>query len=115
MLRPARPGAAYLAVRTGAKILPVAFTGFRDIFPLRLRNKAKVIIRIGKPYGPLKTDSKGRKKREELDMLGDKIMEEIAALLPDEYRGKFSSDPEVRRKAEEVSDYPWEKANWDEV
>lgn len=115
MLRPARPGAAYLAVRTGAKILPVAFTGFRDIFPLRLRNKAKVTIRIGKPYGPLETTGKGRKKREELDLLGEKIMKKIAEILPDKYRGKYSSDPEVRHKAEEVSDYPWAKANWDEV
>ena len=42
-------------------------------------------------------------------------MSEIAALLPDDLRGKFSSDSAVREKAKEVEVYPWENASWDEV
>lgn len=115
MLRPARPGAAYLAARTEARILPVGFTGFRDVFPLRLRNKKKVTIQVGKPYGPLSVTGRGRDRREQLDALGDRIMKEIAVLLPEHLRGKFSSDPAVREKAKEVETYPWETASWDEV
>jgi 1-acyl-sn-glycerol-3-phosphate acyltransferase len=115
MIRPARPGAAYLAARTDAQILPVAFTGFNDVFPLRLWNRNKVTIRVGRPYGPLSVSGRGKEKREELDKLGDRIMQEIANLLPDQLRGRYSSDPAVREKAKEVEVYPWENASWDEV
>lgn len=115
MLRPARPGAAYLASRTQAPILPVGFTGFNDAFPLRFRNQSKVTIRVGKPYLPAPITGKGRERRRQLDDLGERIMQEISALLPDQLRGKFSSDPAVREKAQEVAAYPWEKASWDEV
>jgi 1-acyl-sn-glycerol-3-phosphate acyltransferase len=115
MIRPARPGAAYLAAKTDSQILPVAFTGFRDVFPLRLRNKNKVTIRVGKPYGPVSVSGRGQEKRQQLDELGDRIMQEIADLLPDHLRGRYSSDPAVREKAKEVESYPWETAYWDEV
>jgi len=115
MIRPARPWAAYLASRTGARVLPVGFTGFNTVLPLRLRNQSKVTIRIGKPYGPLKISGRGKDRREQLDALGDRIMKEIALLLPDHLRGKFSSDPAVRELAQEVADYPWKTASWDEV
>ena len=115
MIRPARPGAAYLASRTGAQILPVGFTGFTDILPVRFQNQSKVTIRVGKPYGPVKITGRGRERRHQLDELGDRIMKEIADLLPDNLRGKFSSDPAVRERAKEVEAYPWETAAWDEV
>jgi len=115
MIRPARPGAAYLAAKTGAPILPVGFTGFNDVLPLRFRNQSKVTIRVGKPYQPSPVTGRGRERREQLDALGDQFMKEIADLLPDHLRGKFSSSPVVREKAKEVEDYPWENASWDEV
>ena len=115
MLRPARPGTAYLAARSDARILPVGFTGFNDVFPLRIKNRPRVTIRVGKPYGPVSVSGRGRERREQLDELGDRIMKEIANLLPDRLRGRFSSDPAVRKRAKEVEDYPWETASWDEV
>lgn len=115
MIRPARPGAAYLASRTDARILPGGFTGFNTVLPLRFRNQSKVTVRIGKPYGPLKVTGTGKERREQLDEFGDRIMKEIAMLVPDHLRGKFSSDPAVREKALEVADYPWANATEDEV
>ncbi len=115
MIRPARPGAAYLAGRTGAPILPVGFTGFNEVFPLRFRNQNKITIRVGKPYQPAPITGRGRQRREQLDELGERIMKEIADLVPDHLRGKYSSDPAVREKAREVESYPWQTASWDEV
>lgn len=115
MIRPARPGAAYLAARTGAPILPVGFTGFNEVFPLRFRNQSKITIRIGKPYQPQPVTGRGKERREQLDKLGDRIMKEVAELVPDQLRGKYSSDPAVQERAKEVEAYPWETASWDEV
>jgi 1-acyl-sn-glycerol-3-phosphate acyltransferase len=115
MIRPARPGTAYLASRTEARILPVGFTGFNTVLPLRFKDQSTVTIRIGKPYGPLKVTGRGRERREQLDEIGNRIMKEIALLLPDHLRGKFSSDLAIRERAREVEDYPWETASWDEV
>ena len=107
MIRPARPGAAYLAARIGAPILPVGFTGFNDILPIRFRDQSKVTIRVGKPYQPAPILGKGRERRQQLDDLGDQIMKEIADLLPDHLKGKYSSDPAIRERAQEVEAYPW--------
>ncbi|MEJ2211968.1 MAG: lysophospholipid acyltransferase family protein [Anaerolineae bacterium] len=111
VLRPARPGTAYLAVRTGAPLLPIGLDGMGDIFAsLRHGRRARVTIRIGTPFGPFRTESR-RPEREELDAIGDEIMRHIAALLPPERHGVYSDDPEIRRAAEEVAAWPFEDAD----
>lgn len=115
VLRPPRPGAAYLAARTNTQILPVGFYGFNDLFPLRLRNRPKVTIKVGKPFGPFFTSGRGRERRAQLDRIGHQIMEKIAEQLPAESRGYYSDDPELREAAREAALYPWDHANWDEV
>lgn len=108
VLRPARPGTAYLAARTGAKILPLALTGFNDIFPLKIGKRPPVQVRIGPPIGPFSVNGKGRERREKLDQIGEEIMLSIADLLPDRFRGYLADDPAVRRAAEGTEIYPWE-------
>jgi 1-acyl-sn-glycerol-3-phosphate acyltransferase len=52
-LNPARPGAPWLALRSGAPVLPVAVTGSYDIWPrweTNPRLTGKVIVRIGAPF-----------------------------------------------------------------
>jgi 1-acyl-sn-glycerol-3-phosphate acyltransferase len=107
MLRPARPGTAYLAARTGASILPVGLYGFNEIFRLRFRDQAKATIKIGKPFGPFKVIGRGRERRRQLDQIGNSIMQEIAQLLPDELRGRYAEDHNVRLAAKEAEHYPW--------
>jgi 1-acyl-sn-glycerol-3-phosphate acyltransferase len=107
VLRPARPGTAYLAARTGATLLPVGLYGMNDVFPLRFRNRATATIKIGKPFGPFKITGRGRERREKLDEIGQTIMRKIAALLPDEIRGSYSDDPARRAAAKEFEAYPW--------
>lgn len=107
VLRPARPGTAFLAVETGARVLPVGLSGLNDVFPLRLGRRARVSIRIGKPIGPFRANGRGRARRRQLDEIGHEIMRHVAALLPPEKRGYYSDDPAIRAAALEVADYPW--------
>ncbi len=108
VLRPPRPGTAYLASRTGASILPVGLVGLNDIFPLTLGKRAKVEFRIGVPFHPPKISGRGRDRRTQLDEFGHEIMRNIAVLLPDEKRGRYADDPETRAAAAEFEAYPWE-------
>ena len=109
VLRPARPGTAFLAARTGAPILPVGLDGFEEIFPrLRRGRRANVNVRIGKPFGPFRVDASGQARRSQLDEIGNTIMERIAALIPPAKRGHFSTDPSIREAAQGTEIYPWD-------
>ena len=112
VLRPSRPGTAYLAVRTGAPLLPIGLDGLVDVFPsLGHGRRARVTIRIGPPFGPFPTENRRRPDRDELDATGDEIMRHIAALLPPERHGVYSDDPALRRAAQEVAAWPFEDAD----
>jgi len=109
ILRPARPGTAFLAARTGAKILPVGTDGLIHVFPkLREGQRARVKVRFGKPFGPLIVRGRGRERRRQLDRLGVEIMKRIAELIPPERRGHFSDDPAVREAAKGSELYMWD-------
>jgi 1-acyl-sn-glycerol-3-phosphate acyltransferase len=108
VLRPARPGTAFLATRTGAPILPVGLSGFSEVFPSLKRGKrARVTINIGKPFGPFQVSGRGRERRQQLDEIGHEIMGRIADLLPPELRGHYSDDPAIREAARGTEIYPW--------
>jgi 1-acyl-sn-glycerol-3-phosphate acyltransferase len=108
VLRPARPGTAYLAARTGAPLLPVGLDGLVELFPsLRRGRRAAVTVRIGEVFGPFRMAGRGRARRDHLDSIGDEIMQHIAELLPPERRGVYSSDPEVQAAALRVAAYPY--------
>ena len=106
VIRPPRPGTAYLTVRTGAKILPVGIDGLYDIFnDFRRFKRKKVIIRVGEPFGPFEVTGRGRERREQLDQIGDEIMKKIAELLPEDERGYCSDNPALREHALRVANY----------
>ncbi|MCD6290202.1 MAG: 1-acyl-sn-glycerol-3-phosphate acyltransferase [Anaerolineae bacterium] len=88
-LQRGRGGAAYLALRTGATILPIAVSGqekaFRTLFRLR---RPTIRITIGEPFRL--SDAPTRAKGEQLDMYVDQIMLRLAELLPPEYRGVYA-------------------------
>jgi 1-acyl-sn-glycerol-3-phosphate acyltransferase len=112
VLRPARPGTAYLALQTGAPILPIGLDGLIDLFPaLRRGRRATVTVRVGEVFGPFHWDVDGRPRREQLDALGDEIMQHIAEVIPPERHGVYSSDPQLRKAAEAVAAYPYDDLN----
>ena len=109
VLRPARPGAAFLATRTGARILPVGIDGATDVFPsLRNGRRAHVTVRIGELFGPFQAGERGQKYRCRLDEIGHEIMQHIAELIPPERRGYYSDDPAIRAAAKGTEIYPWD-------
>lgn len=113
MLRPPRPGAAFLAVRTKANIIPLGLIGMDEVFStLAKLKKPKVKITIGEPIGPFTVQEKGKKRRKKLEEIGVRMMESIAALIPEEKHGFLSADPEIRAQ---VVDYPWDEKPEGEV
>ena len=108
VLRPARPGAAYLAAQTGARVLPLGIQGLNDIFPIKLGQRPKAVVKIGKPVGPFTVSGRGRERRDQLDQIGLELMKSIAALIPDQYRGFLADDPAIRAAAKGTELYPWE-------
>jgi 1-acyl-sn-glycerol-3-phosphate acyltransferase len=85
-LKEGRPGAAYLAVKSQAPVIPVSIIGterfpaWRMPFPLR-----RFQVRIGQPFIPLTPESKPN--HQILASVRDAIMQRIAALLAEGYRG----------------------------
>jgi 1-acyl-sn-glycerol-3-phosphate acyltransferase len=109
VLRPPRPGAAFLAVRTGARLVPMGFDGLTDVFPrLRRGRRARVTLRIGRPFGPFCATGRGRARRQQLEAIGHEIMGRIAELIPSERRGHYSDDPAIRAAAQGSEIYPWD-------
>ncbi len=91
-LIPPRPGSAYLAVRSGARIVPIAILGGEQVLGnLRRLRRTKVSMRIGPAFGPLQLDPslRGAARREQIDAFGDEMMRHIAALMPPENRGPY--------------------------
>lgn len=110
VLRPPRPGAALLALRANAPILPIGLDGLVDVFPnLRKGRKTRVHVRIGKLFGPFDPKGSGISTRQYMDEMGHEMMKKIAELLPPERRGFYSNDPAVREAARGTEIYPWDE------
>ncbi len=115
VLRPARPGTAFLAVRTRARILPVGIDGLVEFFPSLLRGRrACVRVRIGEAFGPFEANGRGWQRRIQLDEIGESIMKHISLLIPPERRGYYSMDARVRAAAKGTEVYPWARRRTDE-
>lgn len=95
-------GAAFFALKSGAPIVPVAMTGTENsnIYGhMRRFKRAPVTLTVGKPFY-LKEEGDHRKALRE----GTKrIMESLAGLLPESYRGRYkeqeAGDEEKSRAA----------------
>jgi 1-acyl-sn-glycerol-3-phosphate acyltransferase len=90
-----RNGAAYLALRSGAPILPVGITGTETIYAAwRQLRRPRLAVNIGVPFrlpGPL---ARGAGRHAQLDAGRNEIMGRIAALLPLSYRGVYACPEE---------------------
>lgn len=105
LLRPARPGLAYLASKSGAPVIPISIIGAENLIG---GEKQPVKIIYHEPIPAPVITASGHARREQLDEFSQKIMARIASGLPDEQRGMHSSSPEARAAAEAVSAYPFD-------
>jgi 1-acyl-sn-glycerol-3-phosphate acyltransferase len=82
-LKSFKSGAAFLAMRSGAPVLPVGIAGTHRLFPGRSRfpHPSRVVVRVGEPFA-LAHVPEGRIDRETLAQGTERIMLEIEALLP---------------------------------
>lgn len=85
-----KAGATLLAMRAGAPVLPVAIAGSQRLFPgkSRVPHRTHMTVRVGEPF-TLDHHPDGRLDREALAAGTDRIMREIAALLPPSQRGRW--------------------------
>lgn len=88
-LERARAGAAYLAMKSRAPVLPVAITGTDKILDaLKLLHRPRLTATFGVPFTLPHPERNGR-RREERQRAADEIMIRIARMLPPEYRGVY--------------------------
>ena len=86
-LKAGKAGAAFMAMRSGAPLLPVGISGTHRLFPGRskLPHPSRVVIRIGAPFTlPYVPD--GRLDRDMLAAGTETIMAAIEQLLPPDQR-----------------------------
>jgi 1-acyl-sn-glycerol-3-phosphate acyltransferase len=92
------PGAAFVALRTGAPVLPVAVTGTqampfdkKSAKPEARRTfRPTVRVTIGEPF-QIGAGPDG--KRPSMEAATNEMMRHVAALLPPEYRGIYADTP----------------------
>ena len=88
-MQKANPGVALIATKTQTPILPVALIGTEGIGPLWrvIMPTGKFTVRIGKPFVLPKVQ--GPIERPQLESLGETIMQRVASMLPERYRGAY--------------------------
>ena len=83
-------GAAFLALKSGASIVPIAMTGTENDYifgNMKRLKRSKVTLAVGKPF--YLTEQANR--QETLREGTRQIMESLASLLPQTYRGNYKS------------------------
>jgi 1-acyl-sn-glycerol-3-phosphate acyltransferase len=83
-------GAAFLAYKSGVPILPIAITGTENenvYGQMKRFHRARVHVRVGKMF---RLDGQAESRQEAVDQGTRQIMQVLAGLLPEEYRGAYS-------------------------
>lgn len=89
-LRPAKKGAAYIAMTAKVPILPMSIIGMDNIWKNWFKGvKPNLEITIGRPFTLGKIPSNKDERENALQDAGDTIMLKIAELLPKKWHGEF--------------------------
>jgi 1-acyl-sn-glycerol-3-phosphate acyltransferase len=99
-----RTGIGWLALNSGAPVIPVAMLGTRKMMPpgTSFPRPGKVQIKIGKPleFGHLAGDPPGRARR----VVADEVMRAIGELSGQEYVHEYASDVKARLTGDPATD-----------
>lgn len=92
-----KPGVAYLAMKAGVPIVPIALAGTEDRLVIdRLKHLKKSDIKIAVGPAFILPSVKGRNRDVTLREYTDEIMCRIAALLPEKYHGVYADHPRLK-------------------
>lgn len=92
-----KPGVAYLAMKAGLPIVPIALAGTEDrLVAERLKHLKKSGIKIVVGPAFMLPPVKGREREAALRQYTDEIMCRIGALLPEKYRGVYAEHPRLK-------------------
>jgi 1-acyl-sn-glycerol-3-phosphate acyltransferase len=91
-MRRAYPGIAYIIEETGVPVVPVGLVGTTEDFWQRARRgeRPPLEMRIGAPIALPSILEKGAARREARQRNADLVMQHLAGLLPEEYRGVYA-------------------------
>ena len=96
-LQEAKMGVAFLASKSGFPVLPVAVTGTEDrviVENLKHLRRSKITVRAAElMYIEI---PKGKEREEAMRQATDEIMCQIAARLPEKYRGVYADHPRLK-------------------
>lgn len=101
-LQAAKEGTTILAVRTGARIVPVGVSGTRRVWPRGQRlphpTRHRVVLRVGEPF-TISASGSGAERRAAQVAATTEIMGRIAALLPPAQRGVYAANATTNSSA----------------
>ena len=96
-LFPFKTGAAWLALRTGATVVPVALWGAEKVWFWRRGWRPwhwpRVHVAFGEPYRPAQDGA--RRTKAAMGAVADEMGQRVAALLPPEYQGVYAPGEEL--------------------
>jgi 1-acyl-sn-glycerol-3-phosphate acyltransferase len=92
-MRVAMPGIAYIVEQAGVPVLPVGIVGTTDdFFSKALKGKRPQLeMHIGKPLQLPPLEGRGEARHASRQRNADLVMQHIAGLLPEEYRGVYAA------------------------
>jgi 1-acyl-sn-glycerol-3-phosphate acyltransferase len=91
-MRRAYPGIAYIVEETGVPVVPVGLVGTTDDFWQRAKRgeRPHLEMQIGRPITLPPITEKGAARREARQRNADLVMQHLAGLLPEDYRGVYA-------------------------
>ena len=96
-LNEGKPGVAFLAARSGFPVIPVAITGTQDevlLANVKRFRKSHITLTGGKQFIIPPLPNKDRNAT--LQKYTDEVMCQIAAILPEKYRGVYAEHPRLK-------------------
>ncbi|MBN1451441.1 MAG: 1-acyl-sn-glycerol-3-phosphate acyltransferase [Anaerolineales bacterium] len=99
-MRRAYPGVAYIVEETNIPVVPVGLVGTTDDFWQRSKRgeRPHLEMRIGLPITLPPITEKGAARRDARQRNADLVMQHLAGLLPEEYRGVYAASAIVPAK-----------------
>jgi 1-acyl-sn-glycerol-3-phosphate acyltransferase len=94
-LIPANPGATRLALRSGAQLIALSIYGTEKLKGFGWLSRPRVVVTFGKPFFLPKQDHEPSFTR--VMLLTDFIMEQLCAVLPQQYHGYYSKEAVASR------------------